>query len=101
MILFGERVTAEELKSWGVVNKIFPVATFWEDVGACVDRILAMPPLAVSGLRELMNGALASRDDALTLRAERKLAVDTMCTEDFHEAVKAFREKRTPIFKGK
>ncbi|MDR1299247.1 MAG: enoyl-CoA hydratase/isomerase family protein [Oscillospiraceae bacterium] len=101
MLLFSERVTAEELLGWGVVNKVFPAAAFWDEVGARVDKILAMPPIAVNGLRELMNSAVIAGDDRLLLKTERRLAIDTMCTEDFHEAVEAFRAKRAPVFAGR
>jgi enoyl-CoA hydratase/carnithine racemase len=101
MLLFSERVTAEELLGWGVVNKVFPAATFWDEVGARIDKILAMPPIAVNGLRELMNSAVIASDDKLLLKTERRLAIDTMCTEDFHEAVEAFRAKRAPVFTGR
>lgn len=101
MILFGERITAEEAKSLGLVNRIFPKDTFYEEVDKLVDKIAAKAPLAVNGLKELMSHSTLAGDESAALLAERRLSIDLMNSEDFKNAVKAFREKRVPEFKGK
>jgi enoyl-CoA hydratase/carnithine racemase len=101
VMLFCERITAQEAKDWGIVNKIFPADTFWDEVGACVDKILARPPLAVRALKEQLGNTIISADERTALKIERRLALDLMGSEDFKEAVAAFNEKRTPVFKGK
>ena len=101
MILFSERITAEEAKRLGLVNQIFPADTFDEELAKIVDKILSKPPLAVRGLKEILSHTAVTPDEGEALKAERRLAIDLMCTEDFKEAVTAFQEKRKPVFKGK
>jgi enoyl-CoA hydratase/carnithine racemase len=101
MILFGDRITAEEAKSLGLVNQVFPKEAFDASLKTVVDKILAKPPLAVKALKELMRHANLSVNEAPALAVERRLSVDLMNTEDFKEAVSAFREKRPPTFRGK
>ncbi len=101
MILFGDRITAEEAKNLGLVNQIFPKESFDDDLRAIVDKILSKPPVAVRALKELMAQARLSVNEMAALQVERRLAVDLMKTQDFKEAVSAFREKRTPTFTGK
>jgi enoyl-CoA hydratase/carnithine racemase len=101
MILFAEKMTAEEAKSLGLVNQIFPKETFDADLKAVVDKILAKPPIAVKALKELLAHTSLSFNEATALATERRLSVDLMNTQDFKEAVSAFQEKRTPTFTGK
>ncbi len=101
MILFSEKMTADEAKNLGLVNDIFPKETFDEALAAVVDKILSKPPIAVRALKELMTHANLSVNETTALQIERRLAVDLMRTQDFKEAVSAFREKRTPRFTGK
>ncbi len=100
MLLFSEKITAEEAESLGVVNGVFPKETFDASLNAVVDKILSRPPLAVRALKELMQHAYLSGGEAAALAAERRMSVDLMATKDFKEAVSAFREKRTPVFTG-
>lgn len=101
MTLFAERIYADEAKSLGIVNQIFPQETYEEELLKWVDKILAKPPLAVRGLKQLLSHGNIQPDSMSALQVERRLAVDLMGTEDFKEAVSAFREKRKPNFIGK
>ena len=62
--------------------------------------ITKLPPLAVQmnkrGLRQAMNTDLASQ-----LRYEALATAYSSDTEDHKEAIKAFREKREPVYKGR
>ena len=100
MILFGERMSADEAKSYGFVNRIFPKESFFPEVDKLVDIIAAKAPLAVRGLKEIMSHSNLTGDRSAAILAERRLSIDLMNSKDFKNAVKAFREKRTPEFKG-
>lgn len=101
MILFGDKITAEEAKSLGLVNQIFPKEEFEVSLREVVDKILSKPPIAVRALKELMRHTSLSVNEMAALQVERRLSVDLMNTQDFKEAISAFREKRIPTFTGK
>ncbi len=63
-------------------------------------RLAANPPLVVAGIKHTMN----ARIDAEIARVNRDAAIQNgllMQSEDFAEAMRAFMERRDPIYKGR
>jgi len=101
MLLFSQKITAEEALSMGLINRVYPKETFGDEVRKLCEEILRRPPVAVRALKELTAHVRFGENNAAALAVERRLAVDLMRTEDFKEAVRAFKEKRTPVFRGR
>lgn len=101
MILLGEQMDAQEAYLFGIVNKVFPKAHIFEDVDAIVDRLLAVAPLAIRGVKAIVSHAIVDGNISVAHEVEKKLSIFLMGTEDFKEAVHAFEEKRSPEFQGR
>ena len=100
MLLTGDSIDAATAARWGLVNKVVPNAELMSAAMDYARRIAANAPLAVQAAKEL---ALRSRDLDLAsgLRLEQVMNRMLMATEDAVEGPAAFRDKRTPQFKGK
>ena len=100
MLLLGERLTAEQAREAGIVNKV--VAN--RELDAAVDdwarRLAARSPLIVRLGKDAMfrQMDMAFLDALDYLRAQLSLALST---EDIVEGVQAFFEKRDPVWKGR
>ena len=67
---------------------------------AIAAQIAAMPPLAVQAVREAVRlGAVVPLDTALAL--ERRLFERLFDTQDQKEGMRAFLEKRKPVYRGR
>lgn len=99
MITFCERMKPDEGLKWGIINKVFPVDEFDASVEELVKKLCERPPLSVKGFKELLRVQSTMGDEA-AYRKEYDLSVDLMSTNDFKNAVKAFRAKEAPVFKG-
>jgi enoyl-CoA hydratase/carnithine racemase len=96
----GERVSARECERIGIVNRVVPDAELEKESLALAKRIAAGPPVALRYMKDTLNRAL--REDlqaCLDVEAERM--VHSAQTEDYLEAVRAFAEKRSPVFRGR
>lgn len=96
----GDRVSAAECERLGIANRVVPDADLEKESLALAKRIAAGPPLALRWMKDTLNRA--QREDLpsiLDLEADRMVL--SAQTEDYLEAVKAFQEKRAPIFKGR
>ncbi|NUZ06085.1 enoyl-CoA hydratase-related protein [Piscinibacter koreensis] len=100
LLLTGDALTAPEALALGIVNRVVPDDQVDAEALALAGRIAAMPPLAVRQIREVVNaGADCPLDAALML--EHK-ALQLLCaSEDKREGIRAFLEKRTPVFTGR
>ncbi|WP_437713755.1 enoyl-CoA hydratase-related protein [Sorangium sp. So ce448] len=101
MILLGRRLTAPEALAWGLVNRVSPEGTPVVD-----DAIAWIEPIA-SGAPIAQAAALGAIDDgydvplSLGLEIERVHYDETLRSEDRLEALRAFAEKRKPVYKGR
>lgn len=96
----GRTITAAQAKEIGLVNDVVPAAELKEATYKLAKRIAQAPPLAMRMAKKgLYQGLEASIKDQIEF--EKSAIMSLMQTEDFQEAIKAYTEKRKPVFKGK
>ncbi len=101
MILLGRKLTAQEALAVGLVNRVSPEgANLLEDTLAWIGPIANGAPIAqAAALGAIEASYEVSLDRGLEL--ERVYYDETLRSEDRLEALKAFAEKRKPVFVGK
>lgn len=100
LLFTGRKVKADEAKEIGLVNKVVEHAELMNEAEILIRSILKNAPIAVKSCKQMVNkGMEMSLADGLVYEAE----VNGMLaeTEDAKEGVKAFFEKRDPVFKNK
>lgn len=95
----SERIGARECERLGIFNRVFPDEHFEADALAFARRIAAGPPIALRYMKENLNRA-TTQDLSTCLDMEADRLVRASASRDFQEAVRAFREKREPVFTG-
>jgi enoyl-CoA hydratase len=100
MILTGELIDAEEAYRIGLLNKVVPINRLMEEAKKMGSILGERPPLALTLAKYAINvGSQMDIDSALDY--ESSLATILYKTEDRQEGIRAFLEKRKPMFRGK
>ncbi|MBL7857897.1 MAG: enoyl-CoA hydratase/isomerase family protein [Cyclobacteriaceae bacterium] len=100
LVLTGRFISAEEAHCYGLVNKVVPVEMYLEEAVKLAKEIAQMSPVAVQLAKEAVNRSFeTSLDEGLLF--ERKNFYLAFASEDQKEGMKAFIEKRKPVYKGK
>ena len=97
LFLTAEPIDAEEMRRIGYLDEIVPAGELEARVDALAATLAANAPLALAGLKRAVNEAAAARLDRNALATTRERAA---ASEDHAEALKAWSEKRKPVFKG-
>lgn len=101
VVLSGNPFTAAQAQQWGLVNNVYPtVAALDNAVLEIATRIVENAPLAVRQARQAIHKGLQmslTEGMAFEIEAYNRL----VSTEDRHEGVLAFNERRKPQFTGK
>ncbi|MGI9166792.1 MAG: enoyl-CoA hydratase/isomerase family protein [Pyrinomonadaceae bacterium] len=100
LILTGEIIDAKSAFSIGLVNHVVPADQLEARTMDIANRIAEKGPIALKLAKEAVRIAARSTLDE-GLRREVDLFALCFSTEDKDEGVKAFLEKRKPVFKGK
>ena len=100
MMLTGQTVNPQQALDAGIVNKVFPQDSLRADSLDYARKLAAGPTLAHAYIKQCVHeGMNMTLTDGLAL--ERDLIGELFETEDAHEGLTAFAEKRKAEFKGK
>jgi 2-(1,2-epoxy-1,2-dihydrophenyl)acetyl-CoA isomerase len=101
LYLLCEKIDAIEAERLGLVNRVVPADALEEETRALAQRLAHGPGIAYRYMKENINRALEGGELADCLDLEATHHVHTALTNDHRNAVKAFIEKRKPVFEGR
>lgn len=100
LILTGRPFSATQGEEWGLVNRVLPLAELMPEARATAATIARNAPISTRQAKlSIHRGLQMSLRDGLAFEIEAYARM--VPTQDRHEGVLAFNEKRPPRFQGK
>jgi len=101
LLLTGNVITAEKAEKIGLVNKVVPLETFAAELENFVRPFKELSLVGIKYSKKGLSLGLETPFAEGLEQIEKLYGQELMSTEDAHEGLKAFLEKRTPLWKNK
>ena len=98
LIFTGEIIDAQEAERIGLFNRVVPAEELESKTMELALNLARKSPLAMGTAKKSIYQAL-TMDVATAIEFEARAHTLTMLTDDMHEGIAAFKEKRAPQFK--
>ena len=100
LMLVGEMFSAQDAFQWGLVNRVVHPEKLLEEAELLAKKIASKPPLAMQALKASIKKSFNAHLEE-GFEFERQKFNSLFGTADQKEGMKAFMEKRKPVWKGK
>jgi enoyl-CoA hydratase/carnithine racemase len=97
--MLGETLSAEQAVGYGLANKAVPADQFETEVDTWAGKIAANAPLAITEMKRLFRHGLTQDFESHSHHVLMSL-LNLFRSNDFREGVRAYAEKREPVFRG-
>lgn len=100
MLFTGRMISAKEAEQYGLVNKVVPFDRLEEETRALAEQIAEASGFTL----RIGKGAFYAQvnmSDAQAYNLGNEVMVSNLFAEDANEGIRAFLEKRKPVWKGK
>jgi len=87
-------LSAEEAYQWGLITRVVPHDKLMEAAMELAEEIKRMPPLSIKAIKETINKGMEDYGESC------RIFTNLQQTKDAKEGVRAFLEKREPVFQG-
>lgn len=96
----GDTIDAQTALAWGLISRVVPLDQLMAEAKALALRICRQPPDVLRMTKRMMRESqMVSFDTVLEMSAGMQALAHM--TEDHHEAINAFFEKREGVYKGR
>ena len=99
LMMLGEKILAEDAQQMGMIYKVFDDGELEKESWKIAVTLSEMPTRGLGLTKKLLNKSMENTLEK-QLKEEGKLQTEAGATNDFHEGVKAFLEKRKAVFEG-
>ena len=100
LALTGEPLPAEKAEAWGLIWRTFADLELMGEAHKLCTHFASAPTLGLALIKRALDASWENDLDA-QLDLEREFQREASLTPDYAEGVRAFLEKRTPVFTGR
>jgi enoyl-CoA hydratase/carnithine racemase len=100
LVLTGRQIDAAEAKQLGLVSRVVEANELDDEIARLTATLLAFSPSALRLGKEAVY-TLCEMEYQTSMRYLREMIVRTSRTEDTQEGIRAFFEKRKPVWTGR
>lgn len=100
LMMLADKVPAAKAKEWGMIYDVVPPTVLLDTALALAKQLATMPTRALALTKQALNQSMGT-DYKTALAVEEKLQREAGQTADYAEGVRAFLEKRKPVYTGR
>ena len=101
LIFTGDIISAKEAEQKGLVNRVVPDDQVYSEAMKLAGKIAMQAPIAVAAAKNTIRSGIEEPDDHKGMAIEEKNWSKMFSTEDQKEGMRAFLEKRKPVYKNR
>ncbi len=100
LMMLADKVTANKALEWGMIYQVVPNTVLMDTAVALARQLAAMPTRALALTKQALNTSMGT-DYKSALAVEEEMQREAGKTADYAEGVRAFLEKRKPVYTGR
>lgn len=101
ILLLGRRISAQEALRFGLINRVVPKGKALEEALKIAHELCENAPLSIKAITRALREIQEDVPEELAMKKQDELGWPIFATEDSKEGMRAFKEKRKPIYKGR
>lgn len=101
ILLLGRHISAQEALDWGLINRVVPKGKALDEALKIAHQLGENAPISIRAITRTLREIDESVPEVEALKRQDEIGWPVFATEDSKEGMRAFKEKRKPIYKNR